>query len=107
MMAIGMNKTKMAIIAFFETTLISFTGVFAGFIITFPILAYLYNHPIKMIGEAGEAFEKLGYEPVINFSFNASIFIDQIPIILALSFLVSIYPFYKILYTNISKSIRD
>ena len=52
-------------------------------------------------------YKKMGFEPLIMFSNEADIFTDQIPIILIITLLVSIYPFMKILFTNISKSIRD
>ena len=107
MMAIGMNKPKMLFVVFIETVLIGLTGIAGGFIICGPIVYLLGNNPIRLVGEMGEAYKKMGFEPLIMFSNEADIFTDQIPIILIITLLVSIYPFMKILFTNISKSIRD
>lgn len=107
MMAIGMNKPKMLFVVFIETVLIGLTGIAGGFIICGPIVYLLGNNPIRLVGEMGEAYKKMGFEPLIMFSNEADIFTDQIPIILIITLLVSLYPFMKILFTNISKSIRD
>ena len=47
MVAIGMQKTKLASILFFETVYIGIIGVLAGFAGSIPLIAYYYNNPIS------------------------------------------------------------
>lgn len=107
MMAIGMNKIKMCILVVIETILISIIGLVVGFLISAPIIFYFHANPLRLGTEYEELTEKFGFEPVISFNADVETFTSQIFIIFILSMIISIYPISKIIFSNISKSIRD
>jgi len=107
MIAVGMQKTRLSIIVFFETLFIGFLGVVVGVIISFPILLYLFYNPIPITGEMAESFEIFGVEPIVPFSVEPSIFINQSLIVMLICFIAVMYPIIAINRFNILKAMRS
>ncbi|KAA3615596.1 MAG: ABC transporter permease [Calditrichaeota bacterium] len=93
LISVGMKKKGLIFTTIIETILVSFLGVFAGVIGSLPLLYYLKNNPIYMAGEAAVAYEKLGIEPVMNFSTDEIIFFSQAIAVLIIAIFSAIYPF--------------
>ena len=106
LVAIGMKKGKMAAILMYETILIGIVGVLAGFAFSIPIIQFLVGNPIPITGEMGEAYELFGMEPAIYFDNALGIFMNQILIILLISFVVGIYPITKVIRLKVTKALR-
>ena len=92
MIAIGMQRYKLAIVLFFETIYIGFIGVLVGFIISVPIIAYYYHNPIQITGDAGKMYSDMGFEPFFYFSWLPSVFYNQVITVFVITAFISIYP---------------
>jgi ABC-type lipoprotein release transport system permease subunit len=72
-------------------------GCLAGLLASIPIVYYLKEYPIRFSGEMAETYRRFGFEPIFPASTNAWIFITQGGIVLALGFVLSLYPLIKVL----------
>jgi len=106
MVAIGVQKTKLLKQTFYETLFMNSIGIIIGIIITIPLVVYYHYNPIIMTGDAAQSIEKFGIEPILPTILSASIFINQIIVILIITALASIYSFSSIMKLNVIKSIR-
>lgn len=107
MVAIGMQKSRLSKILFFETTLIGLVGVLAGFIISLPLILYLVHHPIPLTGETAKAYEEFGFEAAMFFSAQWFVFFRQLLIIFILTLIVYLYPLVKTYKLKLTKALRS
>ena len=107
MVAIGMQKTKLAGIMFFETIYIGLIGVLAGFAGSIPLIAYFYNNPIRLTGGAAETFMEMGVEPYMYFSWMPKIFIAQVIVVFAMTFIVAMYPLATAIKLKVHLALRS
>ena len=106
MVAIGMQKSKLSSILFIETLYMGFLGVLAGVLGSLPIIAYYFQHPIRMSGAAAESIIQMGLEPYFYFSWMPKVFYNQAITILILTFFIAFYPFFKSRNLRVSKALR-
>jgi ABC-type lipoprotein release transport system permease subunit len=106
MIAIGMQKTRLDIMMFFETIFIGLLGVAAGFAISIPIIYLFINNPIPLPQELAEAYARYGFEPYLFFSDQASVFYNQILTVFIITALVAIYPIWNISKMKASNALR-
>ncbi len=106
MIAIGMQKTKIMAISFYEAILMNSVGIIIGIILAVPLVFYFNIYPIEMTGEAVESIEKLGVDPVLPTTLSLSIFVNNIIVILLITFLAAIYPLLSILKLKVIESMR-
>lgn len=92
MIAVGMRRTKLAIITFLETLMIGAIGVLAGVILSTPVIYYFYLNPIPLTGEAAEAVLEYNMEPIMPFAFEPGLFIAQSTVVLIITILAAAYP---------------
>jgi len=95
MVAVGMQRSKLGVILFFETILIGFIGVIAGFACSIPIIAYFFKHPIVLTGDAAATMIQMGIEPLFLFSWLPSVFYNQVITVFIITTLIAIYPVYR------------
>ena len=107
MVAIGMQKTKLAGIMFYETIYIGLIGVLAGFAGSIPLIAYFYNNPIKLTGGAAETFIEMGVEPYMYFSWMPKIFIAQVIVVFAMTLIVALYPLFTAIKLRVHLALRS
>jgi ABC-type lipoprotein release transport system permease subunit len=107
MIAIGMQKSRLSKILFYETTLIGLVGVIFGFAISLPFIIYLVYHPIPLTGEAAKAYEQFGLEAVMYFSAKWFIFARQVLIIFILTMVVYLYPLFKTYRLKLTKALHS
>lgn len=108
LVAVGMKRSKLAVVLLFEVIAISLLGAFSGIFGAIPVTGYFYFSPIQIGGdEAGQMMEEYGIEPVIQASIDPSIFIQQASIVAIVSCLIAIYPFIKVLNVNAIKAMRS
>jgi ABC-type lipoprotein release transport system permease subunit len=92
MVAVGMQRTRLAIIVFTETLIMSGIGVIAGLITSFPLILYFYYNPIPLTGEAAEAMLEYNMEPVMPVLLEPGYFINQSFIVILITMITLIYP---------------
>jgi ABC-type lipoprotein release transport system permease subunit len=97
--SLGMQRQKVKIMIAVEMLLITLVGIAVSLVFTIPVACWFALHPIEMTGEMAKAYTDYGMEPVMPFSTDPVIFINQIIIVLALSALSIIYPI-KVIHTS-------
>ena len=106
MIAIGMQKSRMAFIMLFETVLLGLIGVLTGFAVSIPIIAAFVKHPIPLPEQMAEAYETFGIEAAMYFSADSMIFIKQVIIVFILTLIIGLYPVFKAKNLKLSNSLR-
>ncbi len=104
--AIGMKPYKMGWMIFSELVLMVLLGVLAGIIASIPLVIYFKYHPIRITGQAAEAYERFGLEPIFPFSTSPDIFISQGIVVLIICVMLSLHAWYKILRIDAVESMR-
>ncbi len=106
MIAVGMQKFKLATILFFETLLIGVVGVLSGFAVSVPVILLMVKNPIELPGEMAEAYLQYGFEPYLYFGMAPEVFWSQVITVFVITMLISIYPIVKVRRMVVSKSLR-
>lgn len=106
MISIGMQKIKILQVVALETFLIGIVAIILGILVSYPFLVYLYYNPIPLTGELANSMEVLGAEPVLPFSINPMIFINQTLSVVAITIIAVFYPLYVILKFDVLKAMR-
>jgi ABC-type lipoprotein release transport system permease subunit len=96
LIAIGMKKTKLQLILFGETVLITFFGVLLGILMSLPLVLYLKEKPIRFGGELAKAYEQFGFEALFPTNVDQNIFITQSLIVMGMAVLIGVYPLWHI-----------
>jgi ABC-type lipoprotein release transport system permease subunit len=106
LVAIGMQKRKLASIMTLEMLLIGFLGILAGSFVGSLVIFYGVEHPIIFKGAWAKMFEDFGMEPVMAFEGINFYFLWQM-VIVALMVLLSIgYPLRKIFGMKVVNALR-
>ncbi|MBE2230411.1 MAG: ABC transporter permease [Chitinophagaceae bacterium] len=100
LVAIGMQKSKLALLLTGELVLTVLTGCIAGITVSIPVILWLKHYPIRIGGETAKAYERFGFEAVFPASADPSIFIYQGLIVLLIGLLLSLYPAWKVFKLN-------
>ncbi|TLX73926.1 ABC transporter permease [Labilibacter sediminis] len=106
MMAVGMQKYKLAVVVFIEMIWMGILGVLAGFVGSMPVVAYFYHNPIPLTGKGAEWMADLGFEPFMFFAWEPSVFVNQVIAILVITVFISIFPFIRILGLTEMKALK-
>jgi len=101
LISLGMKRRSLAMVCFLESVFISLSGVIAGIAISMPIVAWFHLNPILLTGGMADAVLEYGFEPVLQFSAAPHVFTNQAIVVLILSFLVGLYPIYRVLRLNV------
>ena len=105
--AVGMQKTKLSEVVFFETIFIGLIGCIVGLAISYVFCLYFYYNPIPLSGEMAKATEQYGMEPYMYFSMKASLFYSQMILVFFISVFISIFPVYNISRLKITEAMRS
>ena len=106
MAAIGMQKSSLSVVVFFEIILISILGTILGLAAGYYLTSWLYIHPIALKGEMAKSVEEYGFEPFIFFSKNVEIFYWQPIVVFCLTLVIYLFPFISIRRMKIINAIR-
>jgi ABC-type lipoprotein release transport system permease subunit len=107
MIAIGLQKTKLAIITLFETLFIGLVGVVSGFIISVPVIYIFVDNPIPLPPDLAEAYANYGFEPFLFFSIKPSVFYNQVITVFVITLIVAIYPVWNIGKMKVANALRS
>ena len=106
LVAIGMQKKKLASIMTLEMLLIGFLGIFSGSLIASAIILYGVDHPLVFKGEFAKMFEEYGMEPMMVFQGIDIYFIWQVFIVALMVILAIGYPLRKIFGMKVVNALR-
>lgn len=107
MVAIGMQKYRLAFMLFFETIFIGAIGVLAGFAGSVPLIGYFYQHPLHYTGDAAKTMVEMGFEPLLYFSWTPAVFYVQAVAVFVITLLIAIYPIVKAQSLKVSEALRS
>jgi lipoprotein-releasing system permease protein len=105
--AVGMQKSKLSVVVFFETIFIGLIGCSIGVFISYVFCTYFFYNPLPMSGDMAAAYEQYGMEPFLFFSLKASLFYSQMILVFFLSVFISIFPMWNIHRLKITKAMRS
>ncbi|MCP4312990.1 MAG: ABC transporter permease [Bacteroidetes bacterium] len=106
LVAIGMQKKKLASVMTLEMLFIGLLGILAGGFVASIIILYGVEHPIVFKGEAAKMFEEYGMEPKIAFWSIDRYYISQILIVVVMVLVAIGYPMRKIFGMNLVNALR-
>ncbi len=95
--AVGMKRYKLALVVVLENFIIAALGAAVGMLGAVPGVMALRNNPISLAGQMKDAYEKLGFEPVITADFYTSAFVGNAILVFIIACILSLYPFIKII----------
>jgi len=106
LVAIGMQKKKLASIMTLEMFLVGLIGILAGALVASIIILYGVEHPMVFKGETAKMFEDYGFEPKMVFWSIDTYYIWQM-VIVGLMVLIAIgYPMRKIFGMKVVNALR-
>ncbi|MCG8311100.1 MAG: ABC transporter permease [Cytophagales bacterium] len=106
MVAIGMQKIKLAGILFFETVFIGLIGVLAGFAGSIPLITWFYTNPVKLSGNVADTMIEMGLDPYMYFSWLPSVFYNQVITVFVMTAIVAIYPLFMAVRLKVHLALR-
>lgn len=96
LVAIGMKRTRLAIILVLEMILMGMIGVLSGTALSLPILWILHNHPIRLTGDMAQVMEDFGFEAVMPLAWIDMYILWQGLIVALMVVLSCLFPLRKI-----------
>jgi ABC-type lipoprotein release transport system permease subunit len=106
LVAIGMQKKKLASIMTMEMLLIGLLGILAGGLVASILILYGVEHPIIFKGEMAKIFEEYGMEPKLAFRNIDTYYIWQMVIVAFMVLLAIVYPTRKIFGMKVVNALR-
>lgn len=107
MLALGMQKAKIATLVFFEIMIIGALGLLSGVALSAPAILYFYKFPIRYTGDMAAVMESYGMEPILQFAFEPGFYINQTLTVFVIILLLVIIPISKIFRLNTIKALRS
>lgn len=106
LVAIGMQKRKLASVMSMEMILIGLIGVAAGALVSAVIILYGVEHPLVFKGEMAKMWEEYGMEPKMVFQGIDFYFLWQVAIVCCMVLIALIYPLRKIFGMKVVNALR-
>lgn len=106
LVAIGMQKRKLAAVMTLEMLLIGFLGILAGSVVASVLILYGVDHPLIFKGEMAKMFEEYGMEPKMVFQGIDFYFAWQVFIVALMVLLSIMYPLRKIFGMKVVNALR-
>lgn len=104
--AIGMQKKKLASIMTLEMLFIGMLGILGGAFLATLVIFYGVDHPITFKGEMALMFEDYGFEPIMPFWSIDTYYIWQMVIVASMVLLAMFYPLRKIFGMKVVNALR-
>jgi ABC-type lipoprotein release transport system permease subunit len=96
MVAVGMQKTRLAITFIYEMFLMGILGVLAGTLVSLPFLLYFHFNPIRLSGDMAQVMNDMGFEPVMPLAWIDMYVLWQGLIVAFMVVLACLYPLRKV-----------
>jgi len=106
MVAVGMQKFRLAGILVMEMFIIGFLGAITGVLLTVPIVYYLNVNPITLTGELAETILAYGMEPIMPTAWEPGFFFSQAGIVLIIVSVAVFFPILSVTRLRVSKALR-
>jgi ABC-type antimicrobial peptide transport system permease subunit len=106
LVAIGMQKRKLAKVVSIEMILIGLLGTAAGVVASLPFVIYGHIHPIRFTGELARMYEDYGFEAVMPTMLPGTFYLWQIVVVLIILLIAIVFSIRKIFKINVIEALR-
>lgn len=106
LVAIGMQKKKLASIMTLEMLLIGLIGILAGALVASVLILYGVDHPLVFKGEMAKMWEDYGFEPKLAFWSIDTYYLWQMIIVSLMVLISMVYPMRKIFGMKVVNALR-
>jgi ABC-type lipoprotein release transport system permease subunit len=106
LVAIGMQKARLAAIVSYEMIYIGLLGIISGIVVALPVIIIGVYNPIRFTGEYAKVYESYGMEPVMPFMPVDYYFLWQSVIVALIVGIAIIYPVRKIYKMQLVNSLK-
>lgn len=106
LVAIGMQKTRLAAVMAVEMVYIGLLGMVSGALASLPVIYYGYYNPIRFTGEMGKMYENYGMEPVMPMLLPDKYFLWQSLVIAIIVLIAITYPVRKVMKMKVVNSLK-
>jgi ABC-type lipoprotein release transport system permease subunit len=106
LVAIGMQKSKLASIVSLEMVYIGLLGILSGVSLALPVIIFGQYNPIRFSGEYAKIYESYGMEPIMPFMPVDNYFLWQSVIVAVIVCIAIIYPVRKIFRMKLVDSLK-
>jgi len=106
MIAIGMQKSRLILVMVSEILFLGLIGIVTGVAAAAPFIYYFYVHPIPLTGSMAESTIRMGFEPLMPTAWEASFFVAQSFVVLALILVIMLLPVMRIRRLKVMNAIR-
>ena len=106
LVAIGMQKSKLAVVVTTEMILMGLLGICSGIIAALPVILYGYRHPIRFHGEMAKMYEDYGMEAIMPFLLPDMYVLWQSVVVAIIVSIALIYPLRKIRSMEVVNSLK-
>jgi putative ABC transport system permease protein len=106
LVAIGMQKSKLAVIVTIEMIFTGLMGICSGMAFAWPVIIYGHSHPIRFTGDMAKIYEDYGMEPVMPFLLADWYFLWQAVVVVLIILIATMYPVKKIAGMQVVNSLK-
>jgi ABC-type lipoprotein release transport system permease subunit len=106
LISIGLKRMRLAFILTLESAILSLIAVVIGTVVGIPLLAYYRLNPIMLGGKAAEVMIAYGFEPILPFSMDPSIFWTQALTVLVIAIIAALYPIFRVFKLRPVEAVR-
>ena len=106
LVAIGMQKSKLATVVTLEMILMGILGIASGIIAALPVIFYGYSHPIRFHGEMAKMYEDYGMEAIMPFLLPDMYILWQAIVVAIIVLIALVYPLRKITKMQVVDSLK-
>jgi putative ABC transport system permease protein len=106
LVAIGMQKSKLAAVVSLEMLYIGLLGIAAGVAVSVPVIIIGLYNPIRLTGDLAKMYEDFGIEAIIPFLPVDTYFLWQSLVVAVIVMIAVIYPVRKIYKMKVVNSLK-
>lgn len=106
MVAVGMQKGRLAGVLVFEMIFIGLLGVLGGITLSLPIVYNLYVNPITLSGEMAETIVSYGMEPIMPAAWESGYFFSQAGVVMIIVSIAVFFPILAVTKLKVHKALR-
>ena len=106
MVAIGTKRIKVALMLIIELIYLALLGALTGIVLSIPVIYYFHLNPIRFSGDVAHIMQEFGMEPVMPFSTDPVILLNQAAVVLGICAVISLYPILHAYRINPIKAIQ-
>lgn len=106
LISIGMHRSQLGRVIWLEVMILGLLGAALGMLFSVPLVAYFHVNPLEFAGDYSATMEQFGFEAIFPAAFRWPIFAYQALIVIIITFILGLYPMWKIRKLEPVKAMR-